>query len=145
MPEAVRQEVRVRCPVGHAFAVFTERVDAWWPPSHRRLENSTLQLVPLGADGVLVEVGSGKTLPIGRVVTWEAPERLVLDWYLGAPAGLCSRVTLTFEDDGDSTVVRVVHVDGEPGLPDFGTTAVLFTRAWAHVLEAYARAAGETP
>jgi hypothetical protein len=42
--EPLRRSMRVRCPIEHAFLAFTDRIDQWWPPGHRRFEGSRLFL-----------------------------------------------------------------------------------------------------
>ncbi len=140
----VRKDVFVRCPVAHAFRVFTERVDAWWPGSHRRLTGSRVVLEPLGPEGRLFETDGEKTLEIGFVADWSPPDSVQMGWRLGAPAPLSTVVTISFVAEGEGTRVRVVHVDGVPPLPDFGETARLFDRAWTHVLDAFAASAEES-
>ena len=55
MNEPLKRSVRVRCPIDHAFAVFTDRIDLWWPSSHRMLSDSRLH-----SDGeVLLPNGHG--------------------------------------------------------------------------------------
>ncbi|MEZ4320108.1 MAG: SRPBCC domain-containing protein [Myxococcota bacterium] len=139
--EPVRQSVFVRCPVEHAFTVFTERIDGWWPASHRRLQGSRIALEPLGTGGTLVEHADGEALEIGFVTEWNPPASVTLGWRLGAPTGLATSVTISFAEREGGTLVEVVHSDGTPPLPDFPATAVLFTKAWAHVLAAFEEAA----
>lgn len=81
----VRHSVHVRCPVPHAFAVFTERVDEWWPPSHRRA-GGRVELRP-GAEGRLVEhTEDGSERVLGTTARWAPPRELAFDWHLGATA-----------------------------------------------------------
>lgn len=133
----VRHSVVVRCPVDHAFAVFTERVDLWWPPTHRRLSGSRLVLEP-GPEGRLCEQGpDGTTLEIGRIITWDPPASLSFAWRLGAPADAPTSVRIAFVAQQDSTLVEVVHLEGPRPLPDWVATAQIFTRSWSHVLGAF--------
>ncbi|MCB9692369.1 MAG: SRPBCC domain-containing protein [Alphaproteobacteria bacterium] len=137
MSEPVRHDVFVRCPPSHAFRVFTERVDGWWPPSHTRRQGRVLlEGSDVGAE--LVERSGDERLPIGRVTLWDPPHAVRFDWFLGARPPACTSVTASFEPDGDGTRVRIVHVDGTPGLPDWSGTARIFDRAWGHLLEALA-------
>lgn len=132
----VRHSVRVRCPVSHAFAVFTERVDAWWPPTHRRLRGSTLAMEP-GPGGQLVERGpDGTILQLGEITAWEPPGLIGFAWRLGAPPDAPTSVRVRFTPDADATLVEVVHVEGPRPLPDWARTATLFDAAWRHVLAA---------
>lgn len=130
----VTHSVTVRCPVEHAFHVFTSAVDAWWPPSHRRLAGGRLQLDG-GPDGRLVEQGpDGTTLELGRITAWEPPFRLAFAWRLGAPPDAPTSVQIRFTAHADTTRVEVLHEDGPKPLPDWTRTAVIFDRAWKSVL-----------
>ena len=135
----VRHSVSVRCPAHHAFAVFTERVDLWWPPTHRRLRGSQLDLEP-GPGGLLTERGpDGTVLEIGQVTAWEPPERVGFAWRLGAPADAPTDVRVTFcEDATGTTTVEVLHREGPRPLPDWHGTAGTFSRAWSHLFTSYA-------
>ena len=139
----VRHAVHVRCPVPHAFAVFTERVDEWWPPSHRR-DGGTVVLKP-GVNGRLVEQGrDGSERVLGTTAAWTPPTELAFDWHLGATAQTATRVTITFSRAGEGTDVQVLHVEGPRSLPDWASTARIFTRAWSHLMTAFT-AAAESP
>jgi uncharacterized protein YndB with AHSA1/START domain len=141
MMNVFRHSVEVRCPVDHAFAVFTERVDAWWPPSHRRIADSRLSFDP-GPDGRLVERGpDGAELELGRVRAWEPPARIAFSWFLGAPPGAATSVEITFQDVGSATRVEVVHLEGATPLPDWTRTVAIFERAWRQVLASFQPAA----
>lgn len=139
----VRHSVQVRCPVPHAFAVFTERVDDWWPPSHRRAGGRIV--LRAGPAGRLVERGAdGSERVLGTTAAWSPPHRVAFDWHLGATAETATRVTISFSAAGGGTRVEVLHVEGPRPLPDWASTAAIFTRAWSHVLAALV-AAAESP
>lgn len=74
--KTVRHAIRVRCPAAHAFAVFTERIDAWWPPGHRRWSDSTLAL-ERGAPARLIErAEDGTERILGLLTHFEPPHAL---------------------------------------------------------------------
>jgi hypothetical protein len=130
-----RHAVDVRCPVDHAFAVFTERVDEWWPPTHRRLVGSRLFF---DGQARLVECGPhGTELELGRVTAWEPPTLIALSWFLGAPPGGHTTVEITFAAGSDATRVEVLHREGEVPLPDWNRTVAIFERSWRHVLSSF--------
>jgi uncharacterized protein YndB with AHSA1/START domain len=136
----VRFGIDVRCPSSHAFHVFTERIDEWWPSSHRRIPGSTLGLVP-GPGGELVERGTdGKELALGRVTHWDPPRAITFAWLLGAPPDAPTTVTVTFDEVGGRTRVSVHHREGPRPLPDWSRTAPLFERGWNSILSSLDRA-----
>jgi hypothetical protein len=67
--ESLERILRVRCPLDHAFAAFTQEVDLWWPRRHRRYEDSRLVLE--------AEVG-GRFFGAFASVMQKAPEQKTL-------------------------------------------------------------------
>ena len=113
---SVRTSVTVEVPREHAFAVFTERFDTWWPRSHYNGPGELAEAVlepraggrwySRGTDGWVGEWGS--------VLAWEPPARLVLGWQLDADfryaAELVTEVEVTFTELGPNrTMVELEH------------------------------------
>lgn len=136
MNTPVCHTIRVRCPLDHAFRTFTDRIDLWWPPGHRKLAGSR---ITLEAGGRFLERGAdGTENLLGDVVRWEPPHRLTYTWRPGAPAGFATEVDVQFTAEGDQTRVDVVHREGESGLGEvWPTRARLFDASWTTVLAAY--------
>lgn len=84
----VVKTIRVQADQRRAFEVFTRRVGRWW--------NATCSVNARGVpwEDVLIEpyVGGrwyergtdGSETTWGKVLAWEAPERLLVEWYAGA-------------------------------------------------------------
>ena len=54
--DAVRKTIRVRCPLEHAFRVWTEHIDRWWPKAHSRSgDRSTMVYLECWVGGRLYE------------------------------------------------------------------------------------------
>ena len=137
----LRHAVVVRCPIEHAFRVFTEQVDAWWPTSHRRLEGSRVAL-EAGVGGRLAErADDGSEHELGRVSSWDPPHSVALAWRLGAPPDAPTLVRISFTPAGEHTRVEVVHTEGPVPLPDWSQTVRIFDKAWKHVLACFGEAA----
>jgi hypothetical protein len=108
MAEMLRREIALRCSPEHAFAVFTEQVDLWWPRGHRKSHQSTLRFEP-GSDGRLIErAPDGSEWTMAAVTSFDPPGRLDLDWFPGSPA-VPTRVAISFSSRGEETVVTIVH------------------------------------
>jgi uncharacterized protein YndB with AHSA1/START domain len=132
--KTLRHAIDVRCPVDHAFTVFTEQVDAWWPPSHRRWTDSPLRLEH-GAPARLVErAADGTERILGLLTSFDRPRELRFAWHLGATAETATTVRVRFTATGDTTTVEVEHREGPRPLPGWAETARIFDRAWPHVL-----------
>lgn len=137
MSEPLRRTVRVRCPVSHAFEVFTARLDLWWPPGHRRFGTSQLFLEARVGGRFFERSATGEEARLGEVIRCEPPHRITYTWYPGAISGP-TEVDVRFTDEGAHTVVEVTHSEGQSQLGDAWPQRVtLFGRAWGHVLPAF--------
>jgi len=110
---AVRQSVVVDAPQERAFAVFTERMTAWWP-----LQTHTIGEQPAAAAVVEPRAGGrwferaqdGTECDWGRVLEWDPPNRVVLAWEITCDwrhdADVHTEVDVRFhaEDDGRTRV-----------------------------------------
>jgi uncharacterized membrane protein len=105
---AVRQSVVVDAPQDRAFAVFTERMTAWWP-----LQTHTIG-AKLAAEAVMEpheggrwfeRAADGTECDWGRVLAWDPPDRVLLsweitcDWHHDASVHTEVDVRFTAEDD----------------------------------------------
>jgi len=136
--EPIRRSVRVRCSAAHAFRVFTERIDLWWPQSHRR-DAASVFFIEAGEGGRFGErLPDGEERILGKVLHWGPPERLVYSWWPGA-VDAPTRVEVRFLAEGDdTTLVEVRHTEADSKLGDeWPRRAGLFRRAWSQVLPAY--------
>ncbi len=82
---AVSKTLAVECSLEQAFAVFTDRMGAWWPASHH------IGSTPF-RDIVIEHRKGGRWYEInehdqqcqwGHVLAWEPPHRVVVSWHLG--------------------------------------------------------------
>lgn len=84
--EPVRKELVVRASREHAFRVFTEGIDKWWPREHHigktPLARAAIEPRP-GGRWFSVHV-DGSECDTGKVLVWEPPERIVLAWQVTA-------------------------------------------------------------
>lgn len=136
MAEPLVRRVRVRCSVDHAFSVFTERVDLWWPPGHRRFAESTLLLEARVGGRFVERAASGEEVRLGDVLACDPPHSISYTWFPGA-SSQPTRVDVRFLGEGEETTVEVRHGEGESELGELWPDRVkLFERGWTHVLAA---------
>jgi hypothetical protein len=114
----VRKSVTVKTSVAHAFKVFTDGFDTWWPRGHHIGNSPMKKAVIEGFAGgrCYSEQIDGTDCPWGTVLVWEPPLRLVLAWQITPTwkfepdIARSSEVEVTFtpQDDG-STYVELEH------------------------------------
>ncbi|MEZ4439278.1 MAG: SRPBCC domain-containing protein [Polyangiaceae bacterium] len=140
MNTPLERRIEVRCSVAHAFATFTERVDLWWPPSHRRFSDSHLVLEGRVGGRFYERAPSGSEAELGEVLIWEPPQRLRYSWWPGAD-DRPTEVDVLFRAAGEVTVVEVIHREASSGLgPRWPERVKRFEAGWGAVLPALKRA-----
>jgi Activator of Hsp90 ATPase homolog 1-like protein len=112
----VQKLVRVRAPIGHAFAVFTSGLTRWWPHTHgvgRKPIAKVLIEPKLG--GRWLEIAEdGTETPVATITIWEPPHRFVMLWQVDAhwkpDAAMRSEVDVRFFAEGaEATRVELLH------------------------------------
>jgi uncharacterized protein YndB with AHSA1/START domain len=115
---SVRKSVVINAPLAHAFTVFTERFDSWWPRTHHigKVEPFTAVLEPSEGGRWFERGADGSECDWGRVLVYSPPTRVALSWHLDgnfkydAEPLKASRVEVTFHDEGNGrTRVELVH------------------------------------
>jgi uncharacterized protein YndB with AHSA1/START domain len=141
----VRKRIVVNAPQAHAFHVFAERFDAWWPRDHH-IGKSTMReaVIEPRAGGRWYEKGeNGAECDWGRVLAWEPPARLVLSWTINGKfqvdESVESEVEVRFvSESANRTRVELEHriaaADAE-ALRE----AVNSPRGWGTLLEIYGK------
>jgi uncharacterized protein YndB with AHSA1/START domain len=148
----VRKCVVVKVPIAHAFKVFTERFDAWWPRSHHigKVEPFVAILEPRAGGRWFERGADGSECEWGSVLEYSPPTRVVVSWHLGPDytfdpdRAKASRVEVTFHDEGNGTTrVELVHShldrhgEGWERLRD----SVGSQGGWGSIIEMFATAA----
>jgi uncharacterized protein YndB with AHSA1/START domain len=114
---AVRQSVVVDASRDRAFTVFTEGISSWWP-----MESYSIAPGPMAAAVIEPQEGGrwfersedGSECDWGRVLVWEPPDRVVLEWQISAEwsydPGLHTEVEVRFTaEDERRTRVDLEH------------------------------------
>lgn len=153
----VRKSVRVQVPIGHAFSVFVEQMEKWWPATHH------IGKAPFEAIFVEPRVGGrwyeadaqGSQCQWGTVLAWDPPNRVCFSWHLGpghdrpdwtfdSDMSKASEVELRFTAEGPGiTLVELEHSKLDRHGEGWEQLRIGLDgpRAWNEVLARYAEAA----
>jgi len=131
----IQKSVLLRCSPIEAFHLFTTRISEWWPLTHRPSKDPHSELV-LEASGRFHErAADGRDIDLGRVVEWDPPRRLMLDFYMGTSADQPTAVEILFVPEGEATRVTVYH-RSKPESAHLWTRRVgVFENSWQSVLQ----------
>jgi uncharacterized protein YndB with AHSA1/START domain len=150
----VQKSVTVRTGAEHAFRVFTEGFDTWWPKSHHIGSSPMKRAVIEGRVGgrCYGEHEDGTDCPWGTVLVWEPPRRFVFawqitpDWKYQPHLAQASEVEVRFTAVGDgSTRVDLEHRhferhgDGAEKMK----MGVDSAQGWGSLLQLFAQAAAQ--
>jgi uncharacterized protein YndB with AHSA1/START domain len=114
--EPVVATVTVPCDPVRAFELFTDGIGRWWPSrTHSIGQDEVVAVVLEGrAGGRLYERwADGAEHPWGTVTVWEPPARFACTWAPSLEPEAHTLVEVSFEADGDATLVRLTHTGWE--------------------------------
>ncbi len=135
---AVRRSIFVRCTPEHAFHVYTERMNDWYPlEGHSLFDDPNGTVVWEGHVGgrVYERSTSGEEGVWGTIVAWDPPNRLTMTWHPGRGEETAQELDIRFTAEGDGTRVDVVHSGWERIGPDFRERMAGYQEGWGTVLE----------
>ena len=139
----LHREILVDADRALAFAVFTQRIGAWWPLSVHSVygAGATVAFDRPEVGGRIVESLAGAEDSVwGTVTRWEPDTVLGFTWHPGQGDERASQVTVSFEDQDGKTLVRLEH----SGWEVFGEQAQAardeYDHGWGLVLDRYASA-----
>ena len=138
----IEKTILLRCDVPRAFELFTQRLGEWWPPERRHTGDASSEIAMLPTGRFYERAHDGREVELGRVRTWEAPHRLVLDWYPGTDAAHPTRVEVRFVPEDGGTRVQLTHGPLPESEALFPQRAPRYVASWDLVLPALERAAG---
>lgn len=114
----ILKSVIVKATAEHAFRVFTEGFDTWWPRSHHIGSSPMKRAFIEGFVGGRCATAQmdGTECPWGRVLEWDPPRRFLFawqitpDWQFEPDVAKSSEVEVRFTPLGDGTTqVEVEH------------------------------------
>lgn len=112
----VRKFLLVNATQSHAFDVFTNRLDSWWPKGHgigsTPLKQSFIE--PRKGGRWYTTHEDGSEVVVGHMKVWEPPHRIVFSWEVSAnwkpDPSVASEVEITFIAEGARTTrVELEH------------------------------------
>ena len=148
----VRRSVTVKIGVEHAFRVFTEGFDTWWPRTHHIGKSPMTRAViePFLGGRMYSEQVDGTDCPWGQITAWDPPRRFVFAWQITHQWGYepdlskASEVEVRFTPEADgSTRVDLEHRHFErmgAGATEM-RTAVSGDGGWGGLLKLFAEKA----
>jgi uncharacterized protein YndB with AHSA1/START domain len=137
--------VNVACSPDHAFHLFTEALDTWWPLATHSCglaQAASCVFEPVVGGRLYEVVEDGQTHTWGHVLVFEPPHRVAFTWHPGRQPETAQEVELRFMPTGEGTRVELVH----RGWERFGEGAAemhgQYIEGWGFVLgERFAEAA----
>ncbi len=110
--EPINLDLEVRCPVEHAFQVWTADIGRWWPLDHTVGQHPGLIVVlePALGGRIYERHPDGREFDWGVVTAWQPPALLAYTWHLGRPAADATEVRIRFQPlDDQRTRVQIEH------------------------------------
>ncbi|MGH3071544.1 MAG: SRPBCC domain-containing protein [Gaiellaceae bacterium] len=109
MTDAIRKTVLVDFTPEEAFDLFTARITSWWPVRSHSYggDKVTNVVVEPRVGGRVYEVTPDGEQDWAKVLAWEPPSRLLLDWQIGKARG--TEVEVTFSPEGPGSRVVLEH------------------------------------
>lgn len=147
----VRKTLDVNVPIERAFAVFTEKMAAWWPATHHIAKQAFAEIVVEHRSGGrwFERAADGSECEWGCVLAWEPPQRVAFSWHLQAdwkfdsnPEKASEVEIRFFAEGGGKTRVELEH----RGLERHGAgweqlrAGVDSPGGWNAILEQFAKA-----
>ena len=124
-----------------AFALFTEKINAWWPPERRHTRDPHSEIFLLATGRFYERTHEGDEVELGRVRSWERPSRILLDFYIATGPDHPTEVEIVFAADGRETRVTVIHRPKPESAELWTERAPRYERSWSFVLQSFAQAA----
>ena len=115
-PAAIRKTIDVKAPVDRAFAVFAARMGDWWHKDHSLAQGKVqtgVIIEPVAGGRWYETADDGSEEDWGKVIAYEPPHRLVLNWQLNREftydPDLETIVEVRFEEVAGGTRVEFEH------------------------------------
>jgi hypothetical protein len=142
--EPLRFAFDLDCTPEHAFAVWVDKTNLWWPATHTVSEAPGVRVIFEPRDGgrIFERTPSGQEHEWGHITGWDPPVRLAYTWRIRVDLEHATDVEIRFAPrEPGGTRVEIEH-RGWERLGDFGPGWRDANRGgWDGVLPAYIAAA----
>ena len=137
VPPPLEIDTIVPCSPHAAFDYFTRDIGRWWPLARYSCSEARAAGVAFeeGVGGRIVETDvDGGQYVWGTVQVWAPGKALAFSWHPGKPAAAALTVSLTFQEAGATTRVRLVHSGWERLGEAASKTREAYASGWPTVL-----------
>lgn len=124
-----------------AFDLFTQKAGIWWPVDRRHTKDPASDILLLASGRFYERARDGREVELGLVRSWDAPNRIVLDFFIATGPEKPTEVEITFAARDGGTEVIVRHGPKPSSLPLWAERASRYVQSWDLVLAALARMA----
>ena len=105
----IRRSIHLPLSPERAFKLFTERAGEWWPEGRRHTSDPGSQILIEPGGRFVERARSGHEVPMGRVLEWAPPSRLLLAFYPGTGPEMPTEVTVRFVAVQGGTELVIEH------------------------------------
>jgi uncharacterized protein YndB with AHSA1/START domain len=130
----IERTLTLRVDTERAWRAWTEKIDLWWPPGHRRFGDSTMRLEGRVGGRFVERARGGEELTFGRIKAWEPPSLLAYDFYPGSGPDAPTEVEVRFTATDGGTRVDIQHRRGALSEERWAGTNARYRASWDAVL-----------
>jgi uncharacterized protein YndB with AHSA1/START domain len=129
--------VVVKADAHRAFDAFTAEMTKWWPLEEISISKPDEVVVELQEGGEIYEVNAGVRHHWAWITAWEPPTRIAVEWKVNEDAPAATAWEATFDPEGDSTRLTLVHTGWEALGAAAAEARAGYDGGWAGVLDRY--------
>ena len=137
--EPVRKSIVVAVTPERAFAVYTQRMEAWWPFDGKSVFQECARTVtyePRVGGAVIEESVDGERAEWGRILAWDPPHSFRMTWHPGRHAATAQELEVRFVAVEGGTRVEIEHRGWEKLGEDGAGQRQGYDKGWGEVLAA---------
>ncbi|ASP33360.1 SRPBCC domain-containing protein [Labrenzia sp. VG12] len=136
MLDPVIVETTVEAPQDAAFEAFVGKIGEWWPMDPFSMSRGIVSMEPVPG-GQIIEISpDGERFVWGHVTDIERPQRIELAWYVGRTVEAATKISVSFEPNGDDTTsIRLVHSGWEALADEAAQIRERYSGGWCQVLQ----------